>query len=94
MKDAQRVLVQLASLQLGIIPVDDPELPVKKALMRMKYEEALKTRRKFRKTWRQAQKLLGKTLYVPGVIKHRRYMVLEMLHRQIDPLIEALPQTT
>lgn len=54
MKDAEKVLVQLACLQLGIVPVDDPERAVKEALAQMPPEEAHKAKRKFRKVWRQA----------------------------------------
>lgn len=54
MKDAERLLVQLACIQLGIVPVDDAERAAKGALDKMSPNEAFRTKRKFRKVWRQA----------------------------------------
>ena len=91
MRDAERMLVQLACLQLGIVPVDDPHQAVKDTLAKMAPDEARKTKRKFRKVWRQAlhNKLGNKT--ERNKLRERRFIhrwlghapvAREVLHRR------------
>ena len=49
----ERMLVQVACIQLGIVPVDEPTQPVFRALAKMSAEDARAAKRKFRRVFRQ-----------------------------------------
>lgn len=97
MRDVERMLVQLACLRLNIVPVDHPEHAVADVLAKMPPEEALKARRKFRKVWRcafktkQRKNKQGRCLHVLNEMRHRRYIVLNWLLRQMKPMLDSMP---
>lgn len=78
LNDAERVLVQMACLQLGIPPVDDPFQAVRATLAKMSTEDALKARRKFRKLWKTA-------------LRHKQGNKTELNKKKIKRCVQHFP---
>jgi hypothetical protein len=84
-------------MQLGIVSVENPECAVTDILAKMSPEEAFKAKRKFRKVWRRMLKSkqhINRRGPLPRFInamKNRRFIVLNWLLRQMEPLLDTIP---
>lgn len=54
LNDLERLLLQLAMFNAGIVPIENVEHDMRRALQQLAPDEAKRLKRKFRKMWRRA----------------------------------------
>lgn len=54
LREVDRALIQMVMLELGILPMENTQLDMRRALQQLDPEQARTFRRKFRKVWRKA----------------------------------------
>ena len=54
--ELERLMIHEAMFELGIVPMETPDMDVSRVLKQLPEEEARKLKRKFRKLWRKLEK--------------------------------------
>jgi len=71
MNEAERLFIHTVMFREGIVPMEDPNMDVRRALADLPPDEARKLKRKFRKLWRKKMKSgVGKAITANAVKTH------------------------
>lgn len=98
--ELERLMIHEAMFNLGIVPMETPDMDVSRVLKQLPEEEARKLKRKFRKLWRKLEKSAARKGWTHQSLKNdknptrwerrnRRQLVwTEVKRSKVDPAVE------